>query len=427
MTTNTQVNKSITATPTASEIPLWDANKNLSANGMIEGYTSTVTSGSTVTLTVGSTQQQFFTGSTNQTVVMPVASTLVEGMSWYIVNQSSATVTVESSGTNTIIAMAANTTAVVTCILNSGTSAASWFAEYEQSQLVLPLTLANGGTSASLTSSNGGIFYSTASAGAILAGTATAGQLLTSGASTTPAWTTSTYPSTNAANTLLYASSANTMAALATANNAVLLTSSSGVPSLGGVGQGLSISSSTLEVGMANSIQFNNGVGFQDSNANSLLLFESVASAVNYINIQNAATGSAPAIVANGSDATVNIVLSSKSATGFVGLYSSNGTLPISLFQTVASAVDYFSFSGAATANPATIQMAAMGTDSNININIAPKGTGLLKLNNASSFSANAAVATLLGSLGPTGSHTTVQTWLTIIDNSGATRYIPCF
>jgi hypothetical protein len=94
------------------------------------------------------------------------------------------------------------------------------------------LALANGGTNAALTASNGGIFYSTASAGAILAGTATAGQLLTSGASTTPAWTTSTYPATNAVNTLLYASSANVMAALATANNGALITSAGGVPSI---------------------------------------------------------------------------------------------------------------------------------------------------------------------------------------------------
>jgi hypothetical protein len=94
------------------------------------------------------------------------------------------------------------------------------------------LSLARGGTAAALTASNGGIHYSTASATAILAGTATANQLLLSGASAAPAWSTSTYPATNAANTLLYASSANTMAALATANNSVLVTSSGGVPSL---------------------------------------------------------------------------------------------------------------------------------------------------------------------------------------------------
>lgn len=98
----------------------------------------------------------------------------------------------------------------------------------------IPFSLANGGTGANITASNGGIVYSNASTFAVLAGTATAGQLLTSGASTTPVWSTSTYPLTNAVSTLLYASSANVMAALATANSAVLVTNSTGVPAYSG-------------------------------------------------------------------------------------------------------------------------------------------------------------------------------------------------
>lgn len=101
---------------------------------------------------------------------------------------------------------------------------------FTQFGVSFPVSLANGGTGASLVASNGGIFYSTATAGAILAGTATAGQLLQSGASTTPAWTTTTYPATNAINTLLYASAANVMSALSTANSAVLVTGSTGIP-----------------------------------------------------------------------------------------------------------------------------------------------------------------------------------------------------
>lgn len=62
--------------------------------------------------------------------------------------------------------------------------------------LTTPLALTSGGTNASLTASNGGIVYSTGSALAILAGTATAGRMLQSGASTTPAWSTATYPAT---------------------------------------------------------------------------------------------------------------------------------------------------------------------------------------------------------------------------------------
>jgi hypothetical protein len=96
----------------------------------------------------------------------------------------------------------------------------------------LPLSLANGGTNANLTASNGGIFYSTASAGAILSGTATANQILLSGSSAAPAWSTATYPASTTINQLLYSSSANTITGLSTANSAVLVTSSGGVPSL---------------------------------------------------------------------------------------------------------------------------------------------------------------------------------------------------
>lgn len=63
----------------------------------------------------------------------------------------------------------------------------------------LPITLANGGTSAALVASNGGIFYSSASAGAILAGTATANKILMSGSSTAPVWSTPVYPNASAA------------------------------------------------------------------------------------------------------------------------------------------------------------------------------------------------------------------------------------
>ena len=93
------------------------------------------------------------------------------------------------------------------------------------------LLLSKGGTNANLTASNGGIFYSTASAGAILAGTATANQIIMSGSSTTPAWSTATYPATTTINQILYSSAANTITGLATANSATFLTNSSGVPS----------------------------------------------------------------------------------------------------------------------------------------------------------------------------------------------------
>jgi hypothetical protein len=94
------------------------------------------------------------------------------------------------------------------------------------------LGLTRGGTNASLTASNGGIVYSTAGALDILAGTATTGQMLRSGASTTPSWSTTTYPTTNPINTIMYASSANVLGTISAANSAVLVSNATGIPSM---------------------------------------------------------------------------------------------------------------------------------------------------------------------------------------------------
>jgi len=94
---------------------------------------------------------------------------------------------------------------------------------------ILPLNL--GGTNANLTASNGGIFYSTATAGAILAGTATANQMLLSGASTAPVWSTATHPATTTINQVLYSSANNVIAGITAANNGVMISGTSGIPS----------------------------------------------------------------------------------------------------------------------------------------------------------------------------------------------------
>lgn len=96
-----------------------------------------------------------------------------------------------------------------------------------------PIGLAFGGTGADLTASDGGIVYSTASQLAILAGTTTANQALLSGASSTPLWSTTTYPVTTTINQLLFSSSTNAITGLPTANSGVLITNSGGVPSIG--------------------------------------------------------------------------------------------------------------------------------------------------------------------------------------------------
>lgn len=121
---------SVTTIPAASSWAGWDAQSNLSADNFLTGFTTTVTAAGTTTLTVSSNGIQEFTGSTTQTVVMPVTSTLAVGTQYYIINNSSGVVTVQSSGANTIQAMAAGSALLLTCVLISGTTAASWQSSY---------------------------------------------------------------------------------------------------------------------------------------------------------------------------------------------------------------------------------------------------------------------------------------------------------
>jgi hypothetical protein len=97
------------------------------------GYTTTATAAGTTTLTVTSKNQQFFTGTTTQTVVLPVTSTLALGLSYLIVNNSTGVLTIQSSGANTITLVPAGATVRFTCILITGTTAASWSFAFEGS------------------------------------------------------------------------------------------------------------------------------------------------------------------------------------------------------------------------------------------------------------------------------------------------------
>ena len=97
------------------------------------GYATTATAAGTTTLTVSSPNQQFFTGTTTQTIVLPVTSTLALGLGYTIVNNSTGVLTVQSSGLNDIVSVPAKATVKVVCILISGTTAASWSYLFEGS------------------------------------------------------------------------------------------------------------------------------------------------------------------------------------------------------------------------------------------------------------------------------------------------------
>jgi len=96
------------------------------AFGNINGYTTTATAAGTTTLTSSSTRYQVFTGTTTQTITLPVTSTLVTGWEFKIVNNSTGNLTVNSSGANLVATIIPGMTIVFTCINTGVTTAAGW-------------------------------------------------------------------------------------------------------------------------------------------------------------------------------------------------------------------------------------------------------------------------------------------------------------
>lgn len=97
------------------------------------------------------------------------------------------------------------------------------------------------------------------------------------------------------------------------------------------------------------------------------------ASAVNYAQITGAATGASPLISAQGSDTNVSLGLYAK---GTGSIYLSTGSFANQQVRVahVASAVNYLYFAGGATGN--TVTVSAQGSDSNVDLTLAAKGTG---------------------------------------------------
>lgn len=82
------------------------------------------------------------------------------------------------------------------------------------------------------TANDGLLVTSNTGVPSILAGPGTTGQILQANAAAAPSFSTASYPSTTTVSQILYSSSTNVVAGLATANSAALVTTSAGVPVL---------------------------------------------------------------------------------------------------------------------------------------------------------------------------------------------------
>lgn len=93
-----------------------------------------------------------------------------------------------------------------------------------------------------------------------------------------------------------------------------------------------------------------------------------------------------------GTIANTNPIVAS-TATSVVDSNSNSVLLPIA----TASAVDQLSITNGATANPATVLLSTTGTDSNINLALTAKGTGIIVSNDPMSFAGSSTGSAAIG------------------------------
>lgn len=115
-----------------------------------------------------------------------------------------------------------------------------------------------------------------------------------------------------------------------------------------------------------------NTLGFS-VNFLSAMRLQPVASAVNYLNVFQSATANPVKLTPDGTDTNTDITISSK-GTGAVNLSTNNGAQLQAQIAHVPSAVNFFGLAGSATGLFPTVF--AQGTDTNVGINYAGKGTG---------------------------------------------------
>lgn len=280
-------------------------------------YTTTATAAGTTVLTNTSTYFQFFTGTSTQTITLPVTSTLSTGWSFHIVNNSTGNLTVNSSGGNLVTTVIPGTTAMITCIGTALTTAADWEAgvtDFSTSTGTGSVVLA---TSPTLTTPNLG----TPSAITLTNGTSL--PLSTGVTGTLPAANGGTGQSSYAVGDILYASTTTALSKLAdVATGNALISGGVGVaPSWGKVGLTTHVSG-TLPV-------TNGGTGVASATAYALIAGGTTSTGA----FQSLATGTAGQILTSGGAAALPTWGSGYVVTPTVTSYTSgsgNFTIPSS-------------------------------------------------------------------------------------------------
>lgn len=115
------------------------------------------------------------------------------------------------------------------------------------------------------------------------------------------------------------------------------------------------------------------GLEFHTADAEEMLILEAVAAGVNELTISNAATGNNPTIAATG-----------EADTGIT--FNNDQAEEILILNSIATSVNEFTIASAATGDGP--QLEATGDDTNINIELIPKGTGYVDIQGGVQFEA---------------------------------------
>lgn len=138
-----------------------------------------------------------------------------------------------------------------------------------------------------------------------------------------------------------------------------------------------------------------------------------------FLQVQNV-TGNG-IIYAAGSSATIGVILVAK---GTGGVYFESAGNFAGYFQNPANPVNYFAFTGAATGSG--VQVATVGTDTDVDLKLTCQGAGRVDFHNANALIAlGGGAAPTLGTIGATGPATAGQnSWLRMKIN-GTDSFIP--
>jgi hypothetical protein len=142
----------------------------------------------------------------------------------------------------------------------------------------------------------------------------------------------------------------------------------------GATGSGVAISAQGSDTNVSTSISAKGtGVILFNSNNAEQFRIQSIASAVNNIQVYGSTTGSGPTLITRGTDTNVDLNIATK-GTGAIGFATSGGGAQQLRVTDTASAVNYVQTTGATTGNRPRVEVA--GSDTNIDLRLSAKGSG---------------------------------------------------